>query len=111
MLGLVRLVIRILFKYIYITQSFLAELARLYGGTGSKSLRLVSARNAFFGNILCLSNFRESVHGRRVGHQRKSIWSGTKTLYLKLVLITRGTDPAQVKDWNGLGPAMRGNPS
>ena len=42
----------------------LAELVRLYGGTGSKSLRFVSTRNAFFGNTLCLSNFRESVNGR-----------------------------------------------
>ena len=41
----------------------LAELARLSGGTGSKSLRFVSTRNAFFGNTLCLSNFRESVNG------------------------------------------------
>ena len=42
----------------------LAELARLYGGTGSKSLRFVSTRKAFFGNTLCLSNFRGSVNGR-----------------------------------------------
>ena len=56
-LGLVPLVVRILVH-------LLAELARLYGGTGSKSLRFVSTRNAFFGNTLCLSNFRESVNGR-----------------------------------------------
>ena len=43
--------------------NLLAELARLYGGTGSKSLRFVSMRNAFFGNTLCLSNFHESVNG------------------------------------------------
>ena len=56
-LGLVPLVVRILVH-------LLAELARLYGGTGSKSLRLVSTRNAFFGSILFLFNFRESVNGR-----------------------------------------------
>ena len=48
----------------------LAELARLYGGTGSKSLRFVSTRNAFFGNTLCLSNFRESVNGRALATEQ-----------------------------------------
>ena len=66
-LGLVPLVVRILVH-------LLAELARLYGGTGSKSLRLVSTRNAFFGSILFLFNFRESVW------PPTQVWSGTKTL-------------------------------
>ena len=61
-----------------IALSSLAELSRLYGGTGSKTLRLVSTRIAFFGDTLCLSNFRESVNG--LAWATTQVRSGTKPL-------------------------------
>jgi len=42
----------------------LAELVRLCGGRGFKSVDYVSKRSTFLGNKTCLPNFRESANGR-----------------------------------------------
>ena len=84
----------------------LAELARLYGGTWSKSLRFVSAQNAFFGNTLCLTNFRESVNGG--GWPPKQYKNSTETLgniNIFKFSIMRGTRPS-VSEGFGMGSAL-----